>query len=56
VTRVRPFLKDDIAEVVALRGGAFRSSEQDDEAVLGEYFAEVFFGNPWYDETLPSLV
>ena len=56
MTRIRPFQKDDIAEVVALRGGAFRSSEQDDEAVLGAYFAEVFFGNPWYDETLPSLV
>ena len=56
MTKVRSFRKDDVPEVVALRGGAFRSSEQADEVALAAYFVETFFGNPWYDETLPSLV
>jgi hypothetical protein len=56
VTQVRSFRKEDIPAVIALRAGAFRSSEQDDEGALAAYFAEVFFGNPWYDEAVPSLV
>jgi hypothetical protein len=56
VTHVRPFRKDDVAAVVALRAECFRTSEQASVAALAAYFTEVFFGNPWYDERLPSLV
>jgi hypothetical protein len=56
VIRVRPFRKDDIGAVVQLRTGSFRRSEHDDPGALATYIAEVFFGNPWYDDALPSLV
>ena len=56
MTRVRAFRKEDIAAVVELRTDRFRWSEHDDPAALATYIAEVFLGNPWYDDRLPSLV
>lgn len=56
MTRVRAFRKDDIAAVIELRADRFRRSEHDDPGALATYIAEVFFGNPWYDDALPSLV
>ena len=54
--RVRAFRKEDIGAIVRLRAECFRRSEHDDRVALGTYLAEVFFGNPWYDDDLPSLV
>jgi hypothetical protein len=56
MTRIRAFRKDDIPAVIALRAESFRRSEQGETGALPSYIAEVFFGNPWYDEELPSLV
>jgi hypothetical protein len=56
VTRVRAFRKEDIGAIVELRTDSFRRSEHDDPVALATYIAEVFFGNPWYDDHLPSLV
>lgn len=56
MTRVRPFDKEDIVDVIALRRRCALPSEQTDEVALGSYLSELFFGNPWYDETLRSLV
>jgi GNAT acetyltransferase-like protein len=56
VNQIRRFRKEDIPAVVALRATAFRNSEQDDAEARAAYFAEIFFGNPWYDDALPSVV
>jgi hypothetical protein len=56
VGRIRPFTPDDIPAVVALRRQAFRRSEQRTAEDLARYFGRIFFGNPWRDEALPSLV
>lgn len=56
MTRVRAFRKDDISAVVELRTASFTRSEHDERDALAAYMAEVFFGNPWYDDALPSLV
>jgi hypothetical protein len=53
---VRPFDKEDIPAVIALRRRCTLPSEQSDEVGLASYLGELFFGNPWYDETLRSLV
>jgi hypothetical protein len=54
--RVRPFAKSDVLDVVTLRARCFAKSTHGSPTALAAYFAEVFFGNPWYDEMLPSLV
>ncbi|MCI0336809.1 MAG: hypothetical protein L0226_04490 [Acidobacteria bacterium] len=57
---IRAFTKDDIPQVVDM----FRRLLLDEDpsrralpmTVLPEYFEQIFFHNPWYDDTLPSLV
>jgi len=56
MTMIRAFVKEDIPQVVNLYlrvsgGQAYASSEE-----LISFFNETFFGSPWYDESLPSLV
>lgn len=53
--RIRPFVPEDIPQVANLHQrvfaeNAFSASE------LQAYFQSLFFQNPWYDESLPSLV
>ena len=54
--RVRPCLESDIPQVADVHERAF--STRNSSATPGKkaYFREVFFHNPWYDESLPSLV
>lgn len=54
--RIRPFVEDDIPDIVALRQKSFRHSSRATAEELGGYFREMFFGGPWRDEELPSLV
>lgn len=57
---IRPFSKDDIPQVVDMfqrlllrntEGGRLQSRE-----LLPDYFEQIFFHNPWYDEEITSLV
>jgi len=50
--KVRPFVREDIPQVVDLHPRAFEDSNRPPSA----YFEEVFFRNPWFDEAMPSLV
>jgi hypothetical protein len=50
--KVRPFVKEDIAQVVDLHPRAFTDSNHPPPG----YFEEVFFHNPWVDKAMPSLV
>lgn len=53
---IRPFDKKDIAQVADLHERVFRGSDRPSSEALRSYFADIFFCNPWYDKTLPSLV
>jgi hypothetical protein len=53
---VRAFQQADVAPVLALRQQCFGSTEHESEDALARYFTELFFGHPWYDDTVPSLV
>ncbi|HYE93021.1 MAG TPA: hypothetical protein VEA38_18465 [Terriglobales bacterium] len=55
MTRVRPFRRDDIPAVLALRTG-IEESEHDGPQSLAAYFDELFFCNPWVDDQVSSLV
>jgi hypothetical protein len=57
---IRPFSKDDIPQVVDMfqrlllrnnEGGRLQSRD-----LLPDYFEQIFFHNPWYDEEIASLV
>jgi hypothetical protein len=57
---IRPFIKDDIPQVVDMFQ---RLLLRDKEGVrlqprdlLPDYFEQIFFHNPWYDEEITSLV
>lgn len=54
--RIRRFVKDDIPDLVRLRRTVFRASERPSEESLAESYERVLLHNPWYDESLPSLV
>lgn len=53
--RVRPFVPEDIPQVVELHQRLFPENAFDVSG-LQAYFHALFFKNPWYDEDLPSLV
>ena len=57
---VRPFIKDDIPQVVHMFRRLLLGDDQGrrllSPAELPEYFEQIFFHNPWYDEEIPSLV
>ena len=62
--RIRPFVRDDIPQVADLHRRVFgvgaKPSQQPISPELSQsyadYFEDIFFRNPWYDEALPSLV
>ncbi|MBI4420557.1 MAG: GNAT family N-acetyltransferase [Gemmatimonadetes bacterium] len=56
VGRIRPFRSGDIPAVAALRQQVFRFSERRTGERLAAYFERMFFGNPWVDDDLSSLV
>src|SRR5215470_9502011 len=57
---IRPFLKEDIPQVAEmfqrLLLGDMPPMRMLSSAALPDYFEEIFFHNPWYDESIPSLV
>lgn len=53
---VRPFIEDDVSQVADLYWKAFYRRRGSSPAPLRSYFGELFFHNPWYDDSLPSLV
>ena len=53
---VREFRREDIPEVAQLWMKVFRRRREPASESLSAYFREIFFENPWHDETLPSLV
>ncbi len=61
---IRPFVRDDIPQVADLHRRAFviggKAAQQPISPKLlqsyNDYFEDIYFGNPWYDESLPSLV
>lgn len=53
---IRPFRPEDIPAIVALRTRVFRRTRWPSAADLAEYFHRIFFGNPWEDQSCPSLV
>jgi hypothetical protein len=54
--RIRPFQREDIPAVVALRQQVFRHSAHHDAGELALYFARAFLDNPWRDLDLHSVV
>lgn len=53
---IRPCLKEDLPDVAALHESVFQRASGLSTAALTTYLEEVFFGNPWCDPTMPSLV
>jgi len=53
---IRPFVEDDIPQVTDLYVKIFRGSYEPSSPALRALFKKLYFGNPWYDETLPCLV
>lgn len=60
IQQIRPFLKEDIPQVAdmfqRLLLGDTAPMRLLSPAALPDYFEEIFFQNPWYDESIPSLV
>jgi hypothetical protein len=56
VGQIRPATPDDIPQVAALRSRVFSWRQKDSAAARETALQRVFFGNPFHDETLPSLV
>ncbi len=54
--RIRSFTQHDIPIVAALFQRIFRRESDMVPESLKAYFAHLYFENPWYDATLPSLV
>jgi hypothetical protein len=54
--RIRALTADDIPQVARLYQRTFGGGAPFPLEPLERYFHEVFFGNPWSDRTLPSLV
>ncbi len=53
---VRPFLRGDIPQAADLNWNCLRHHEGPSPPALRSYFEKLFFCNPWFDESLPSLV
>jgi len=53
--RIRPFTPSDIRQVVDLHKKVFPGNSFSPQE-LEIHFRHLFFENPWYDESLPSLV
>jgi hypothetical protein len=53
---IRPFTREDIAQVASLYELVIRSKTRQAPPALGNYFERIFFENPWIDPEIPSLV
>jgi hypothetical protein len=57
---IRPFIKDDIPQVVSLFERLLLSDTPSRRQLapdkLSDYFEQILFHNPWYDEELSSMV
>jgi Acetyltransferase (GNAT) domain len=53
--RIRPFVPEDVPQVAQLHQRVFAENAFS-VSELQAYFQTLFFKNPWYDESLPSLV
>ena len=53
--RVRPFMPADLPAVARLHALAFPNRRMG-AVEVEQYLAELFYGHPWQDDTLPSLV
>src|SRR3989442_15899312 len=51
---VRPLVPEDISQVIDLYATVFPPSVSSEG--LRSTFGEIFFGHPWRDDSLPSLV
>lgn len=56
MSNVRPFRRDDIAEVAELYKEVFLFDQETDLDDLRSYFETVYFDHPNFDEDIPSLV
>ncbi len=56
IRQIRPFVEDDIPQVADLYQRVFGGGDNPSTPALRSYLNDVFFHNPWYDETLSSLV
>src|SRR5947199_7922336 len=56
VSLVRPFAPGDIPRVAELHESVLAASRHLSMENRRRYFGKVFLENPWYDDTLPSLV
>lgn len=56
VARIRPLCEDDIPRIAALRATVFSWRRKDSAEARGAALRTIFFGNPFCDEALPSLV
>jgi hypothetical protein len=53
---IRPFVQADIGQVADLAWNVLDRQTGPSPSKLQLYFHELYFNNPWLDETLPSLV
>jgi len=53
---VRPFAPEDIPQAADLNWNFLRHQAGPSPPVLRSYFEKLFFHNPWFDKSLPSLV
>lgn len=56
MSRVRPLVREDIPQVLDLYATVFPPPVGSSSEGLRSTFDEIFFGHPWRDDSLPSLV
>ena len=56
VSLIRPFVLGDIPRVAELHESVLAASSHLSMENRRRYLGRVFLENPWYDDTLPSLV
>ena len=56
VSLIRPFVLSDIPRVAELHESVLGESSHLSMETRRQYLGQVFLENPWYDDTLPSLV
>lgn len=53
---VRPFVEDDIPQVAKLHWAVMRGRKGPPPSSVFGYIRQLYFGNPWIDKEIPSLV
>jgi hypothetical protein len=56
MSRIRPFVLADVSSVATLHESLFAETSHLSMEKRRRYLQQVFLENPWYDDTLPSLV